>query len=82
MKNLLTLHEAVVVVLLKMPNMTGTFEQIAEKIESRGLFTERKGGILLSKQIQLRTTLKSSRYKDWFEFKKPDTLALNIKIKS
>jgi hypothetical protein len=45
MKNLITLDEAVVVVLLKMKNMTGTFEEIAEKIERRGLFTERKGGI-------------------------------------
>ncbi len=53
MKNLLTLHEAVAVVLLKQPNRTATFQTIANEIERRNLFTERKGGITLAEQIKL-----------------------------
>ncbi|WP_418637790.1 hypothetical protein [Winogradskyella sp.] len=67
MKNLLTLHEAVVLVLLKQPSRTASFECIATEIERRNLFPERKGGIALSKQIQLRTSLSSSKYKSMFQ---------------
>lgn len=76
MKNLLTLHEAIVIVLLKKPNRTAAFEVIAKEIKKRKLFEVRKGGITLSEQIRLRTTLKSSRYKDWFVFTEPDVLKL------
>lgn len=81
MKNLITLHEAVVIVLLKKPNRTATFEAIAKEIERRKLYENRKGNILLSEQIRLRTAVKSSRYKDWFEFKKPDVLRLELSNK-
>ncbi len=57
MKNLLTLHEAVAVVLLSQPNRASTFQTIADEIESRNLFAERKGGITLSEQIKLRTSI-------------------------
>ncbi|MFT3796495.1 hypothetical protein [Flavobacterium sp.] len=67
MKNLLTLHEAVILVLIKQPNRTATYEKIAEEIEKRNLFPERKGGILLSEQIKLRTSISSSKYKHMFE---------------
>lgn len=77
MKNLITLHEAVVIVLLKRPDRTGTFEEIAEEIERRKLFENRKGNIALSEQIRLRTAIKSSKYKDWFVFTKQDVLKLN-----
>ena len=76
MKNLLRLHEAVAVVLLSMPKRTATFQAIADVIEKRNLFPDRKAGITLAKQIKLRTSIKSSRYKDWFEFIKPDTICL------
>lgn len=76
MRNLLALHEAVAVILLKQPNRTATFQKIANEIEKRALFPERKGGIELSEQIRLRTSIKSSRYLDWFEFTKPDILKL------
>ncbi|MEI6880279.1 MAG: hypothetical protein WCK82_02895 [Bacteroidota bacterium] len=76
MKNLLSLHEAVVVILLSRKDRTATFEKIAELIEKRNLFPIRKGNISLSKQIELRTTIKSSRYKQLFEFVKPDTIIL------
>ncbi len=53
MKNLLTLHEAVAVVLLSEPDRTATLETIANKIEKRNLFPERKAGIILAEQIKL-----------------------------
>lgn len=76
MKNLLRLHEAVAVVLLSKPNRTATFEQIAKEILKRDLFPNRKGGITLSEQIRIRTSIASSRYKSWFHFTKPDILRL------
>ena len=76
MKNLLTLHEAVAVVLLKESNRTATFQIIADEIERRNLFPERKGGITLAKQIELRTAIASSKYKHWFDFTKPDIIKL------
>lgn len=76
MKNLLTLHEAIAIVLLGRPNRTATFQAIADEIEHRKLFQERKGGISLSEQIKLRTSISSSKYKHWFEFTKPDILRL------
>ena len=76
MKNLLTLHEAVAVVLLGEPNRTATFQVIADEVERRKLFPERKGGITLAEQIKLRTAISSSKYKHWFEFIKPDIIKL------
>jgi hypothetical protein len=74
MKNLLTLHEAVVVILLNKKDRTATFESIAEDIEKRNLFPERKGGITLAEQIKIRTSIKCSKYKHWFDFTPPDTI--------
>ena len=74
MKNLLTLHEAVAVVLLKQPDKTATFQEIENEIEKRNLFPERKGGIPLAEQVRLRTTV--TRYKILFKFIKPDTIKL------
>lgn len=76
MKNLLTLHEAVAVVLLGIPTRTATFQTIADEVERRKLFLERKGGITLAKQIELRTAIASNKHKDWFEFTKPDIIKL------
>ena len=76
MKNLLKLHEAIAVVLLNNQNRTATFQTIADDIEKRGLFPNRKGGISLSEQVKLRTSLKSSKYKDRFEFIPPNVIRL------
>ncbi|MFA4852782.1 MAG: hypothetical protein WC599_09710 [Bacteroidales bacterium] len=76
MKTLLKLHEAVAVVLLSQPGKTATFQIIADEVEKRNLFPERKGGITLAEQIKLRTAIASSKYKHWFEFIKPDTIKL------
>ncbi len=76
MKNLLTLHESVAVILLNKKNRSATFESIAEDIERRNLFPERKGGITLSEKVKIRTSIKSSKYKRWFDFKPPDINSL------
>ncbi len=76
MKNLLTLHDAVMVVLKEQPKRSATFQTIADEIERRNLFPERKGGIPLAKQIRLRTAIKSSKYKHLFNFMPPDTIQL------
>lgn len=76
MRNLLKLHEAVAVVLLSEPDRTATFQAIADEVERRNLFPERKGGITLAEQIKLRTSISSSKYKHWFEFTKPDKIKL------
>ena len=76
MKNLLKLHEAIAVVLLFKPNRTSTLSIIAKQIEKRNLFQNRKGGVSLTEQIRLRTSISSSKYKHLFEFEKPDKLKL------
>lgn len=67
MKNLLTLHEAIILILLKKPNRTASFDEIAREIEKRDLFPIRKGNITLSQQIKLRTSISSSKYKHFFQ---------------
>ena len=76
MRNLLRLHEAVAVILLQKQNRTATFETIAEDIDRRNLFPERKGGINLAEQVKIRTSIKSSKYKHWFDFTPPDIIRL------
>lgn len=67
MKNLLRLHEAIAVALLKMPDRTASFDELADAIDERGLYPNREGNISLAEQIRLRTTLKSSGYLHLFE---------------
>ena len=55
-KNLLSLNEAIVNALINQPTRTAYFQDIADFIESRGLYNERKGNISLAKQIMLRST--------------------------
>jgi hypothetical protein len=76
MKNLLTLHEAVAIVLLSKPDRAATFTSVADEIERRSLFPERRGGITLTEQIKLRTSISTNKYKHWFEFLKPDIIKL------
>ena len=66
-KNLLSLHEAIVVALINMTNRQGSFEEIADFIETRNLFSERKGNISLAEQVMLRTTKSSGKYNHLFE---------------
>jgi len=69
MKNLLTLHEAIVIALINIDkqNFTASFQEIAYFIEKRNLYPHRKGGIDLSKQIMLRSTKANKSYAYLFE---------------
>lgn len=64
MNNPLFLHEAVVIALINLDKKTysASFEDIADYIEKRGLFIDRKGNISLSTQVMLRTTQSQGRY--------------------
>lgn len=76
MKNTLKLHEAIAIVLLNEVERTASFETIADVIERRNLFPNRKGTISLTEQIRIRTTISSSRYKHLFEFINPNKIKL------
>lgn len=74
--NLLSLHEAIVVAMINLSGRKGTFEEIANFIEKRSLFPERKGNIPLTKQVMLRATKSSQRYEYLFEDLGNDTISL------
>jgi hypothetical protein len=67
LKNLLTLHEAIVIALLSNEKRTLSFDEVAKFIEKRNLFPDRKGGISLSQQIILRSTKSRGQYHYLFE---------------
>ncbi|MDQ1770219.1 hypothetical protein GQR60_14600 [Labilibaculum sp. A4] len=66
-KNLLSLHETMVVALISFPGRQASFDEIAEFIEKRNLFPIREGNITLVEQIELRTMLSKGRYHHLFE---------------
>ena len=66
-KNLLSLHEAIVVALINLPKRMATFDEIANFIEQRNLYPERKGNISLSTQIMLRSTKADGQYHYLFD---------------
>lgn len=81
MKNLLTLHEAIVIALINLnkENFTATFDEIAAYIDNRGLYPERKGGIDLAKQVMLRSTKSKGNYSYLFE--QIDTNSVKLRAK-
>jgi hypothetical protein len=76
MKNLLKLHEAIVLALINNDNRESTFDDIAKFIEKRNLFPMRKGGLSLSKQVMLRSTQSKNRYEYLFEKIDKNTIRL------
>lgn len=66
-KNLLSLHEAIVVALINKPGRSARLWEIAQYIEDRNLYPVRKGGISLEKQIMLRATKSKGAYHHLFE---------------
>lgn len=76
MKNLISLHEAVVLALIKSVDRTASFEEIAQFIENRNLYPIREGNIELAKQIMLRTTQSKGAYKHLFEQMDNNTIRL------
>lgn len=69
MKNLLSLHEAIVIALINLNKETfsATFDEIATYIEKRNLFPERKGNVDLATQVMLRSTKSKGNYLYLFE---------------
>lgn len=78
MKNLLTLHEAIVVALINLDkeNFTASFQEIADYIEERKLYPERKGEISLAEQVMLRSTKAKGVYMYLFEEVDENTIRL------
>lgn len=64
--NTLKLHEAIAVVLLGMPNRTGTFEEIALVINKRKLYLRKDGKPLPAYQVMMRSKLSKERYSHLF----------------
>lgn len=64
MKNLLSLHEAIIIALINInkETFTASFEEIATFIEKRNLYPERKGNIDLVTQVMLRSTKSKGKY--------------------
>jgi len=69
MKNLLSLHEAIVIALINLNKETfsATFDEIATYIEKRNLYSERKGNVDLATQVMLRSTKSKGNYLYLFE---------------
>jgi hypothetical protein len=81
-KNLLSLHEAVVIALVNLDrrDFTASFEDIAAYIEKRKLYPFRKGNVPLSTQVMLRTTKSQAAYGYLFEYVGDDSVRLQFGI--
>ena len=61
------LHEAIEIVLKKMPNKEGTYAEVAQFINDQGLYERKDGQEVPAFQIKLRATLSKGKYADKFE---------------
>ncbi len=77
-KNLIALHEAIVVALININPETrsATFQQIEDFIIERNLSPIRDGNITLFEQVMLRSTKSNGRYFHLFEQLNPTTIRL------
>ena len=75
-KNLISLHEAIVIALINQPERKATFTEVALIIEQRNLYPERKGNIELATQVMLRSTKAKGAYLHLFEQVSVDTIRL------
>ena len=79
MKNILKLHEAIAVVLLKQPERSATLEEISKEITRRKLYFKKNGEPVSTKQIRLRTHPKTNSgkfYSHLFKFTEPNVVQL------
>lgn len=83
-KNLLSLHEAIVIALINVDKerFSASFEEIANYIDRKNLFPIREGGITLAKQIELRSTQSKGAYTYLFEKIGKERIALKLKPKT
>lgn len=75
-KNLLSLHEAIVIALINTPLRTASFEEIAAFITARNLYPVRKGNIDLATQVMLRSTKANGAYHHLFEMIDQNTIRI------
>lgn len=75
-KNLVTLHEAIVLALIANPVRSMNYKEIADFIAKRNLYPIRKGNIPLEKQIMLRATKAKGAYAHLFEDEGMDIISL------
>ena len=75
-KNLLSLHEAIVIALINQPTRVASYEEIANFIEYRNLYPKREGNISLTTQVMLRSTKANGAYHHLFEQLENDTIKL------
>ena len=75
-KNLLSLHEAIIIALINKANRSASFEEVADFIEQRRLYPERKGNVPLSAQVMLRSTKANGAYHHLFEQTGNNTIKL------
>lgn len=75
-KNLLSLHEAIVVALINQPARTASFSEVANFIEQRNLYPNREGNIPLSTQVMLRSTKAQGAYAHLFKQMDSNTIQL------
>ncbi len=79
MKNLLTLHEAIAVILLSKENRTATIDAISEEIAERRLYFQKRGDMAPPAQIRLRThpnTHAGKQYAHLFDYIEPNKVRL------
>ncbi len=83
-KNLLSLHEAIVVALININTDTfeATFEEVANYISQQNLYPIRKGNVELAKQVELRSTKSKLRYSYLFKSVGNDRIRLALSPKS
>ena len=74
-KQILTLHEAIKIVLLRRESHTATTREISAEIERLGLYARKVGAVARAKQIHARVR----QYPDLFEFVKPGGVRLAAK---
>jgi len=82
MKNLLSLHEAIVVALINInkETFTASFDEIADYIEKKNLYPNRKGAIDLSTQVMLRSTKTKGKYSYLFTQTDTNTIKINTQL--
>lgn len=79
MHKLLTLHEAIAVILLSKDDRTARIQEISEEIAARKLYFQKSGDIAPPEQIRLRThpnTKSGKQYAHLFEYIEPDKVRL------
>jgi hypothetical protein len=79
-KNLLSLHEAIVIALINIDKKTfiASYKEIADYIEKNGLFPNREGNIDLEIHVMLRSTKSKKRYSYLFEPLGKDSIRLRV----